>query len=120
MLHPCPVEPLDAGCGEQVTVGNESGDDAFIANGADDLIEVRVQERLASADGDACAVLPYPTVGGRKEMRGWLGSELRCVRRALALHGVGDGIRTRNVRVHRLDTILYLFGLPCAKRLELR
>src|SRR5579862_3947969 len=52
MLQPRPVEPLDALCREQVAVGDESGDDAVLADGADYFIKIRVQQRLASADGD--------------------------------------------------------------------
>ena len=46
------VETLDAVGGEEIAVGDDSGDDAVVADAADDFVEIGMEERLASADGD--------------------------------------------------------------------
>jgi len=46
------VQVLDALRREQVAVGDHARQDALTANATDDFLEMRMQERLASADGD--------------------------------------------------------------------
>jgi hypothetical protein len=46
------VEALDAVGGEQVAVGDETGDCAVAADAANELVELGVQQGLAAADGD--------------------------------------------------------------------
>ena len=37
---------------QQVSVGDQAGDHAVLADAADDVVELRMQQRLAAADGD--------------------------------------------------------------------
>ena len=46
------VQPLDPLRGEQVAIGDDGGDGAVTANGANDFVEVGVEQRFAAADGD--------------------------------------------------------------------
>ena len=52
VLEPGAVEALDALGGEQVPIGDQAGDHAVAANARQDGVQVRVQQRLAAADGD--------------------------------------------------------------------
>ena len=52
MVETGAVEALDAVGGEQVTVGDETGDGAVAADAANELVELGVQQGLAAADGD--------------------------------------------------------------------
>ena len=46
------VELLNAVHRQQVSVGDHAGDHAVVADAADDVVEFRVQDGLAAADGD--------------------------------------------------------------------
>src|SRR5215472_5777527 len=46
------IKLLDALRGEQIAVGDQPGDDAMRADAADDVVELRMKQSLAAADGD--------------------------------------------------------------------
>ncbi len=46
------VQALDAVGHQQVAVGDHAGDDAAAAHGGDDLVQIRVQQRLAAGKRD--------------------------------------------------------------------
>jgi hypothetical protein len=52
MLEAGAVEALDALGGEQIAVGDETGDHAVAADARDDQVQLGMQQRLAAADGD--------------------------------------------------------------------
>lgn len=52
MLESGAVEALDALGSEQISVGDHAGDDAVAAHATDDVVELGVKQRLATADGD--------------------------------------------------------------------
>jgi hypothetical protein len=52
VFQPRAVQPLDALSGEQIAVGDESGNDPLPPNVPDHLVQLGMQQRLAPADGD--------------------------------------------------------------------
>jgi len=52
MLKPRIVQGLDPSLGEEIAVRDHAGDHAAVPNVADDLIELRMQQRFTAADGD--------------------------------------------------------------------
>ena len=52
MLQAGAVEPLNAVGGEQIPVGDQPGDHAAAADMGNDIVQLRMQQRFAAADGD--------------------------------------------------------------------
>ena len=52
VLQPCLIQLFDALFGQQESVGDHAGDHPAPPDMPDDFIQLRVQERLAAADGD--------------------------------------------------------------------
>src|SRR4051812_38442693 len=52
VVQPGVVEPLDALFYQQIAIGDHAGDGARRADAPDNVIQLRMQQRLAAADGD--------------------------------------------------------------------
>ena len=63
------VEPRDALGRQQVTVGDQTGDDAAPANAPDDFVELGMKQRLATADGDDRGAQCSKPVDAAKHLR---------------------------------------------------
>jgi hypothetical protein len=70
MIQAGAVETLDTVGGQQVAVGDQSGDRPIAADSRDDLVQVRVQQRLSSADGDDGRSQPAEVVDAGQHLLG--------------------------------------------------
>ena len=52
------VQPLYPLRGQEVAIGDDGGDGSVTADGADDFVEVGVEERFSAADGDDAGAHP--------------------------------------------------------------
>ena len=71
MVEPGAVQALDAVGGEQIAVGDNAGDDRILAHVSDDVIQFRMQQRLATAEGD----------NHRSQTRQFVNPALHCFQR---------------------------------------
>src|SRR5712691_1825123 len=54
-LQASAVQPLDSLRDQQVAICNHPGNDAVLANACDDLVQLRMQQRLTANDSDDCS-----------------------------------------------------------------
>jgi len=78
------VQPLDPVGHQEVAIGNHAGDRAGLANLADDIVQLRVQQRLAAGDGNNGGAKPPEVVDAALHL--------------FDVHGIGDVVELVAVR----------------------
>src|SRR4030088_1894062 len=73
------VESLNAVRNQQIAVGDQAGDHAVVADAANQVVELRMEQRLATGDGD--------------NRRAQLGQLVHSLEHFAGRHGLGDVIK---------------------------